>query len=105
MTLTASDYDMALYFLKDKGDITRWLDWEEKREALCLAVPELSDWLLMDRMVRSLKTAMMVKLEDFASAAPDQEQDPFGARMVIPASMPEHLRAEAAIAKATGSQP
>jgi hypothetical protein len=97
MTLTASDYDMALYFLKDKGDITRWCDWEEKREALCLAVPELSDWLLMERMVRSLKTAMMVKLED--RLATEQEEDRFGELMIIPTSMPEHL------AKATGSQP
>lgn len=39
--LTPEDIRSIKYFITDKGDITRWCDWEAKKEQVRLQFPEL----------------------------------------------------------------
>jgi hypothetical protein len=39
--LTASDYAAVRYFILDKGDVTRWVGWREKRPLFEQQHPEL----------------------------------------------------------------
>jgi len=39
--LTKDDKNMVCYFLKVKGDITRWCDWENKKDEIFKEYPDL----------------------------------------------------------------
>ena len=41
MALTEEDRGMIEYFITEKGDITRWCDWEKKKAAIEEELPEL----------------------------------------------------------------
>ena len=54
-TLTEGDYNMVIYFWQEKGDITRWSSWEEKKPLFEKYHPELikamNDWTLAEKML------------------------------------------------------
>jgi hypothetical protein len=62
-TVTAEDADMAYYFIREKDEVTRWCDWNERREVLCAAVPELDDYLRTQRTADALKSVALEKLQ------------------------------------------
>lgn len=39
--ITEEDRQMVLYFIQEKGDITRWSDWESRRGVIFRAYPAL----------------------------------------------------------------
>ena len=41
VTLTEDDFHSVRYFIKEKGDITRWVHWEEKGDAILAINPQL----------------------------------------------------------------
>jgi len=43
--ITEEDINLIKYFIKHKGDINCWIDWEEKRDAIAKLYPELTDAL------------------------------------------------------------
>lgn len=56
IVITEEDRRMVKYFLEEKGDVTRWCDWEEKKEALFTLYPELHTALFnLDVAERTLK--------------------------------------------------
>ncbi|AAQ96526.1 hypothetical protein [Vibrio phage VP16T] len=41
MVITPEDLDTMKYFIEEKGDVTRWVDWDEKKDAIFALHPEL----------------------------------------------------------------
>ncbi len=41
VVLTDADRNSIKYFIEDKGDITRWTEWEEKKDAIFRGYPAL----------------------------------------------------------------
>lgn len=41
IVITEEDLAMVKYFIREKGDVTRWIDWEEKKNAIFQFYPEL----------------------------------------------------------------
>jgi len=39
--ITQDDRNMVVYFMTEKGDITRWCAWEEKKEEIFKEFPQL----------------------------------------------------------------
>lgn len=39
--VTIHDIEMVTYFLQDKGDVTRWVDWEKRKSVIAKEFPEL----------------------------------------------------------------
>ena len=39
--LTNDDLNMIVYFHREKGDLTRWCDWENKKDQIKVEFPEL----------------------------------------------------------------
>ena len=39
---TNEDRRMVVYFIRDKGDITRWTEWESRKSIICEAYPDLA---------------------------------------------------------------
>jgi len=39
--ITDSDKNMICYFIQEKGDITRWCDWEKRKTDIAIERPEL----------------------------------------------------------------
>lgn len=68
----SEDADMAHYFIEQKGDVTRWCDWEQKREALCAAVPEIDDWVRAQRIARALERTVLERLKSLRDALGDR---------------------------------
>jgi len=40
-TITQEDLNMVKYYIEEKGDVTRWSGWEEKKDAIQSFYPEL----------------------------------------------------------------
>ncbi len=42
-TIVIDDEDLRMvrYFIEERGDVTRWCDWDEKKEAIFALHPEL----------------------------------------------------------------
>ena len=43
ITLTEDDLHSVRYFIKEKGNITRWVHWEEKGDAILAINPQLKE--------------------------------------------------------------
>lgn len=60
--LTESDLEMVRYFLEEKGDVTRWIRWEEKKPLFAKHFPELIAALdalnVAERTLRAVVKAM-----------------------------------------------
>lgn len=41
VVITEEDRRMIRYFIEEKGDVTRWCSWEEKKAAIFATWPEL----------------------------------------------------------------
>ena len=41
INITENDVEMVKYFILEKGDITRWSSWEERKLTIAAAYPEL----------------------------------------------------------------
>jgi hypothetical protein len=66
-SINPDDIDTALYFIHEKGDVTRWIDWPGKREMFMAAAPELGDWMQAQRIASAMRAAVIQKLEDLAA--------------------------------------
>lgn len=60
--LTAEDLRSIDYFLSEKGDITRWASWDDRRSVIEAAMPELKSYL--DRLgeLKILKAAIYTNI-------------------------------------------
>jgi len=56
--LTADDYDAIEYFHREKGDITRWSRWEERKPIIREIHPELVD--AIERLTAAERTLLAV---------------------------------------------
>ena len=41
--VTNTDLVMVRYFIAEKGDVTRWIDWEERKAAIRAEYPHIID--------------------------------------------------------------
>ena len=58
--LTDEDKAMISYFIGEKGDITRWCDWEDKKHVVEKELPELIDALRrLDSAEKTLSAIVM----------------------------------------------
>ena len=69
--LSDSDRRMIKYFITEKGDITRWCDWPEKKTLVAKIYPELIDAL--DRLKIAERTLKAV-VEKIAQEGDDEEK-------------------------------
>ena len=58
MKLTDEDYSMLQYFWQEKGDVTRWSEWKEKKALFKVQHPELIDAL--NRYDSALRTLNII---------------------------------------------
>lgn len=54
--VTNTDLVMVRYFIAEKGDVTRWIDWEARKSAIRAKYPHLVDAIdRLDSANRTLK--------------------------------------------------
>ena len=58
MKTTEEDYNMIKYFWEEKGDITRWANWEKRKNVIFFNHPELA--YAMDDYDKALKFMNLV---------------------------------------------
>ena len=63
--LTEEDINMAIYFLKEKGDITRWCGWEDRKKVFAKEFPMLFIALEKERAANQLMDATIRELEAY----------------------------------------
>lgn len=61
--ITDDDRLMIVYFIRVKNDITRWASWEEKREAVKEAYPELIESIARVEAEEKTLYAILYKIE------------------------------------------
>jgi hypothetical protein len=61
--ITDEDRRMINYFIRVTGDITRWSSWEEKREAVKEAYPELIESIARVEAEEETLYAILYKIE------------------------------------------
>lgn len=68
MTLTAEDYRTIRYFIIEKGDVSRWCDWEQKKAEVASERPELiaalTNVLVAERTLRAIVDSLPVDDDD-----------------------------------------
>lgn len=57
-TVTEEDVLMVSYFLKEKGDITRWSSWKDRKKVILKKYPALGD--AISRLASAEQTLKMV---------------------------------------------
>lgn len=62
--ITDSDRNAIVYFIKEKGDITRWCDWKEKKEEIEKKYPELIAALKNVTIAERTLAAVVKTIED-----------------------------------------
>ena len=61
--ISREDAASLRYFI-EKGDVSRWTSWAEKRESLIEAMPELDDMILAQRVADSLRDEVDRRLSE-----------------------------------------
>ena len=56
--------ETLLYFWDEKEDITRWMDWEDKKEEIFKQFPLLEFALMAEQQAQALKKVCIKKLEE-----------------------------------------
>ncbi len=59
--MTEEDRGMVIYFIQEKGDVERWVSWEDKKDEIFREHPDLKDAL--DR-VESAERFLQAVLDD-----------------------------------------
>ncbi len=62
--VTDDDKRMICHFIREKGDITRWTDWEERKADIGVEYPELI--AALDNLIIAERTlnAIVLKISD-----------------------------------------
>jgi predicted nucleic acid-binding protein len=67
--MTVEDARMVAYFVREKGDITRWVDWPNRQDAIAYECPELINALtLLEKAERTLDAVLSDILDRFEDA-------------------------------------
>lgn len=64
MALTEEDKNMIVYFIKEKGDITRWCSWESKKQEIEEEFPELINALKQLEIAERTLNAIVNAIEE-----------------------------------------
>ena len=68
--LTEEDYNNLAYFIKEKGDIERWVSWEEKKPLFFKKYPELEMAMNQKKAANKL---FYLTLESVLDDSPEEE--------------------------------
>ena len=62
--VTDKDRHMVVYFLREMGDITRWCDWEQRKDTILMAYPSLATALEVQQRAAIMLENVLDKIEE-----------------------------------------
>jgi len=64
--VSPEDARCVAYFIREKGDVTRWSYWPFKGRQISAEVPELDDYLRARRVADALEEKALARLDEIA---------------------------------------